>query len=347
MVDHSADISRALEVLGEAGAIASDRPPIKVIPTSNPIINDIVFACGGIPLGRIIELYAKESVGKSTFAYWLLAQAQAAGHTVALWDAEGAYVASYGASCGINNDTLILPRFFHGEEGLDQMKLLIATGAISLGVIDAMPALQPLLNVEQIAGERITMNKNLERAKMYTRFFNDMMGGFKIKPPGKNQRFVKDSGGREKRKIYETDTTLIFVNHAKTAIGVMYGDKIYTPGGDAINFASSLRIGMTHLKKKMTKGSEKKARELQYKLIKIKAVKNKLGIPFGETTIKMFPDGKIEPFDDRIEEDDEEFNEFPEEPEIEFEAEELSSEEKRAARRKARVLKRKTKTTEG
>lgn len=344
MVDHSADISRALEVLGDAGSVASDRPAIKVIPTSNPIINDIVFSCGGIPLGRIIELYAKESVGKSTFAYWLLAQAQAAGHTVALWDAEGAYVASYGATCGINNDTLILPQFFHGEEGLDQMKLLIATGAISLGVADAMPAFQPLLNVEQIAGEKITMNKNLERAKMYTRFFNDMMGGFKIKPPGKNQRFVKDSEGREKRKIYQTDSTLIFVNHAKTAIGVMYGDRTYTPGGDAINFASSLRLAMTHVKKKMTKGSEKKAKELQYKLIKIRSVKNKLGIPFGETIIKMFPDGRIEPFDDRVDEELEEPIEFPEEPEIE--EEELSSKEKKTAQRKARAARRKARANQ-
>lgn len=217
------DITRALKVLGGAGIRASEKRELYVIPTDIKAINDVVFGCGGIPLGRVIELYAKEMVGKSTFSYWLIGQVQKRGSNAALFDAEGAYLPEYGASCGIDNDRLILPEFAHGEEALDQMKMLIATDSVSLIVADAMPAFQPLLNVDQVIGERVTMNKNLERAKMYTRFFNDMMGGFRIKPPGKNQKWIEDGKGRIFRKLYDTGTCLVFINHSKDKIGVMYG----------------------------------------------------------------------------------------------------------------------------
>lgn len=286
-------IDRALDILGGSGIRASNSRELEVIETDNPTINNVVFACGGIPCGRIIELYAKESIGKSTFAYWLGGQVQKRDGTVALFDGEGAYMPSYGEGCGMDNNKLLLPEFSHGEEALGQIKLLIATGVVDLIIVDAMPSFQPLINLEQIAGEKVTMNKRLERAKMYTIFFNDLMGGFKIKKPGKNEKWVKDSKGREERKLYETDTTIIFVNHSKDKIGVMFGERTYTPCGEAINFASSLRIGMTKVGKK-TK-TVKGEKVLAYKKVKIRAVKNKVGIPFGEAIIRMYPDGRITP----------------------------------------------------
>ncbi len=292
-------IAAALEVLGDAGSLASQRRELEVIPTDIEPINDLIFACGGIPLGKIVELYSIQSVGKSTFAYWLAGQVQKRDGVVALADAEGAYVPSYGAGCGIDNDKLIMINFHHGEEGLDKIKMLIATGAADLIIADAMPAFQPLLNVDQVAGEKVTMNKNLERAKMYTRFFNDLMGGYRIKPPGKNQKFIKNQNGDEFTRIYETNTTLIFINHAKTKIGIVYGERTYTPGGDAINFASSIRIGLTQKSKSHSKHKVRGivVKALEFKLIRVSTPKNKLGIPFGETFIKMFPDGHIEPAD--------------------------------------------------
>jgi len=307
------DISRALNVLGGSAILGSETRDLRVIPTNIPDMNDEVFGVGGLPMGRVIELYAKESIGKSTLAYWLMGQVQKAEGVVALFDAEGAYRPDYGEGCGINNERLILPEFSHGEEALGQMKMLIATGAVDLIVADAMPAFQPLVALAQVAGAKVTMNIRLERAKMYTMFFNDMLGGFKIKPAGKNATWVKDVHGRIKRKLYQTNTTLIFINHSKDKVGVMFGERTYTPGGDAINFATALRIGMTKAGKKHKKVGGKKV--LNYKVVKVKAAKNKLAIPFGEALIRMYPDGRLEPAQtgdgyDKEEED------FPEEVEV-------------------------------
>lgn len=311
MVKHKGPIAAALEVLGKGGSLASQKRELEVIPTDIGPINDIIFACGGLPLGKVIELYSIQSVGKSTFAYWLAGQVQKRDGIVALADAEGAYVPSYGAGCGIDNEKLIMINFHHGEDGLDKIKMLIATGAADLIIADSMPAFQPLLNIDQIAGDKVTMNKNLERAKMYTRFFNDLMGGYRIKPPGKNQKFIKNQNGAEFTRIYETNTTVLFINHVKTKIGVVYGERTYTPGGDAINFASSIRISLTQKSKSQSKHKVKgiTVKSLNFKLIRISTPKNKLGIPFGETFIKMFPDGRIKPADPG-DWDEEELEEF-------------------------------------
>lgn len=304
------DIDRALDILGDSTIRGSESRELEIIETDIPSINNEVFGCGGIPLGRIIELYGNESVGKSTFAYWLIGQVQKREGNAALFDAEGTYMPSYGTGCGINNEKLILPGFSDGEQALGQMKLLIATGVVNLIVADPMPAFQPLINIEQIAGEKVSMHRRLERAKMFTIFFNDLMGGFKIKRPGKGEKWIKDAKGRIERKIYQTDTTLIFVNHAKQKIGIVFGEKIYTPGGAAINFASSLRLVMTQVRKKTKKIGGKF--QLEYKIIKIRTTKNKVGIPFGETLIEMYPDGRIIPHDNKDVEEFENDMEFEE-----------------------------------
>lgn len=286
------ELDKALSVLGGLAHLGSETPQVEVIPTDLDTINDVVFGCGGIPRGKVIELYAKESVGKSTFAYWLAGQVQKRGFSVALFDGEGAYVPNYGAGCGINNDILIMPEFYHGEQALGQIKMLLATGTIDLIIVDAMPSLQPLVNLEQVAGEKVTMKMRLERAAMYQIFFNDIMGGFKIKSIDKGAKFIKNADGDLKHKIYNTKTTIIFINHAKDKIGVMFGERTKTPCGEGINFASSLRLGMSYINRK-TKTVDKK-KVLDYKVIAIRAVKNKVAIPFGETRLKMFTDGHFE-----------------------------------------------------
>ena len=316
MVKEADPIMTALDVLGGAGIKASEKRPVDVIATDIATLNDIVFACGGIPTGKVIELYAKESVGKSTFAYWLIGQVQKRGGVAALWDAEGSYVPEYGAACGIDNEKLILPEFYHGEEALGQMKMVIATGAVDLLVGDAMPAFQPLALVEQVAGESKSMHQNLARAKMFTGFFNDLMGGFKIKPPGKNQKWIKNADGTDTHKLYDSNSTVIMINHAKDKVGVVYGERSYTPGGASINIASAIRLGMVHKKKDTTTKKVKgnKVTILNHKQVLVKAAKNKLGVPFGEAFIRMFPDGHIEP-DDGADWDTEELGEFGSETE--------------------------------
>ena len=248
----------------------------------------------GIPRGRIIELYAKPSVGKSTLAYWLMGQVQKRGGVSALFDAEGCYLRDYGEACGINNDELILPDFHLGEDALYKIKLLVASNSCDLIVIDSMPALQPGNMSEQTEAVSLKMNLRLERAKMFTIFFNDLMGGFQVKPQGKGSRFLKNKDGSTVHKIYDKKTAIIFINHAKDKIGVMFGERTYTPGGDAINFASSIRLGMSYMKKSKQKDERGQSK---WKVIRIKAPKNKLAPPLNEMDIKMHRDGRIEPLE--------------------------------------------------
>src|SRR5690348_7958735 len=99
-MEPTTQIDRALALLGGGARVASTKLPVEVIPTDYKEINDDLFGCGGIPRGKVIEIYSKPSVGKSTFSYWLMGQAQKRGGLVALLDAEGSYYPDYGAACG-------------------------------------------------------------------------------------------------------------------------------------------------------------------------------------------------------------------------------------------------------
>jgi recombination protein RecA len=293
------DITAALDILGGSGTLASKRRQLEFIPVDNEDFNNLILGCGGLPRGRIIELYAKTSVGKSTLAYWFIGQVQKRGGIGALFDAEGAYLPDYGASCGIDNDKLLLPEFGLGEDAIYKLKLLLASNTCDIIVIDSMPALQPLLSSQMLGAESLKMNQRLERAKMFTILFNDLMGGFQVKHPQKGKGLVQTEEGETVHKIYDKKTCLIFINHAKDKIGVMFGERTYTPGGDAINFASSIRIGMNYMKK-----SKKKDEGGQpiFKVIRVKAPKNKLAPPLCETDIKLYRDGRVEPLDEEKEE---------------------------------------------
>ena len=302
MVDSTSKaIEEALVLLGESGTLASERKKLEVIPTDIDDLNEEVLGCGGIPRGRIIELYSKPSVGKSTLAYWMIGQVQKQGGVGALFDAEGAYLRDYGEACGIDNSKLILPEFNLGEDALFKLKLLLASNTCDVIVVDSMPALQPGKISEQIDASSMKMNMRLERAKMYTIFFNDLMGGFQVKPPGKGTRFIKKGDGTTVHKIYETKTSLIFINHAKDKIGVMFGERTYTPGGDAINFASSIRIGLSYMKKSKQKGEDGQSK---WKIVRIRTPKNKLAPPLNEIDLKMFRTGAIEQLKTKEKNDD-------------------------------------------
>tara|TARA_R110000851_G_scaffold92770_2_gene202393 strand:- start:6949 stop:7908 length:960 start_codon:yes stop_codon:yes gene_type:complete len=297
------NIAAALDVLGGSGNLASESRKLDVIPTGIDGLNNLVLGCGGLPRGRIIEMYAKPSVGKSTLAYWMMGEVQKTGGVAALFDSEGAYLPAYGASLGIDNDRLILPEFGLGEDALYKLKLLIASNTCDIIVVDSMPALQPGGSSEQIEAVSLKMNQRLERAKMFTILFNDLMGGFKVKSPVKGRGFIKDPAtGNEVHKIYDKKTVLIFINHAKDKIGVMFGERTYTPGGDAINFASSIRLGMSYLKKSRQKNAEGQP---MFKIIRVKAPKNKLAPPLCEWDLKLHRDGRIESLEDETNDNDE------------------------------------------
>ena len=298
MVDGLQD---ALDILGKAGKIGSSKPELEVIPTDIPEFNEKILGCGGIPRGKIIEMYAKESVGKSTLAYWLLGQAQKAGGVAALFDAEGAYLPDYGAKCGINNDELILVDFDLGNDALFKIQLLLATNAVDLIVVDSMPALQPALVAEKTDASALKMNERLERAKMFTVFFNEIMGGYKIKSDEKGAKFITQIVDGKKTTIHKMSNKkagLIFINHAKDKIGVMFGQRTYTPGGDAINFASSIRLGMNYLKKSKKKDENDMP---IFKHVKVTAAKNKLAPHLMTMEMKLWRDGRVEALEDWVE----------------------------------------------
>ena len=165
-------ITAALDILGGSGTIASQQRKLETVPVELAGFNNRVLGCGGLPRGRIMELYAKPSIGKSTLAYWFMGQVQKQGGIAALFDAEGAYLPKYGASCGINNDKLILPEFGLGEDAIYKLKLLLASNTCDIIVVDSMPALQPALSSEMVGAESLKMNQRLERAKMFTILFN-------------------------------------------------------------------------------------------------------------------------------------------------------------------------------
>jgi len=201
------------------------------------------------------------------------------------------------------NDKLILPEFNLGEDALYKLKLLIASDACDIIVVDSMPALQPGGMSEQTEAVSLKMNQRLERAKMFTIFFNDLMGGFKVKSPIKGKGFIKDpTTGNDVHKIYNKKCTLIFINHAKDKIGVMFGERTYTPGGDAINFASSIRLGMSYMKK--SKKKDENGQPL-FKQVRVKAPKNKLAPPLCEYDLKLWRDGKVESLEEEKFDDEE------------------------------------------
>jgi recombination protein RecA len=136
---------------------------------------------------------------------------------------------------------------------------------------------------------------------MFTIFFNDLMGGFQVKPQAKGAKFIEDEKGSKVHKIYEKKTSLVFINHAKDKIGVMFGERTYTPGGDAINFASSIRLGMSYMKKSRQKGPDDQS---LWKVIRIKAPKNKLAPPLNVLDLKLFRTGAIEQLNTSEKDDD-------------------------------------------
>jgi len=297
--DSSKSISKALSLLGEKGLTANTYPEVEVIPTDIETLNHVVFGCGGIPRGRVIEIYAPPSVGKSTLCYWLIGQVQKRGGVCALWDAEGTYSQSYGESCGINNDELIMPDFDLGNDLLFQVKKLLASNVIDFMVVDAVPSLQPEMASESKEGKDHNMRERLERANMLSMFFSDITGGFTMRASKSSKKFIECSTtGDIVHKLRNKKTCLAFINHAKDKIGVMFGDPTTTPGGKGLHFASSIRIGMEESTKSKDKDDFGRP---SYRVSRVKAAKNKLAPPLGGCKIKMLREGGVKIFGDDVE----------------------------------------------
>jgi recombination protein RecA len=222
------------------------RVPVDVIPTGS-IALDVALGLGGLPRGRIIEVYGPESSGKTTVALHALANAQKAGGIAAFIDAEHALDPTYAQNLGVDTDALLVSQPDTGEQALEIADMLIRSGAIDVVVIDSVAALVPKAEIE---GEMGDSHVGLQARLM-------------------SQALRKITGA-----LSQTKTTAIFINQLREKVGVMFGSPETTSGGKALKFYASVRLDIRRIET-LKDGTESVGNRTR-----VKVVKNKLAPPF-------------------------------------------------------------------
>jgi recombination protein RecA len=248
------DLSRAIEQITKdhgKGAIMRLGDPgaaihVSSIPTG-ALSLDVALGIGGIPRGRVTEIFGPESAGKSTLAQHILAESQRLGGTAAYIDVEHALDPEYAAACGINVDELLISQPDTGEQALEICEALIRSGAIDLVVVDSVAALVPRAEIEGDMGDSL---------------------------PGLQARLMSQAMRKLVAAVARTNTALIFINQLREKIGVMFGSPETTPGGRALKFYSSVRIDIRRIE------SLKDGQTFIGNRVRCKVVKNKVAPPF-------------------------------------------------------------------
>lgn len=219
---------------------------VDVIPTGSLAL-DWALGVGGVPRGRVIEIFGPEGSGKTTLALHVLAEAQKRGGVGAFVDAEHAMDPDYAKKIGVNIEELLISQPSSGEEALEIVESLVRSGEVDVIVVDSVAALVPKA---EIAGE---------------------MGEFQI---GLQARMMSQCCRKLAAIVSKTKTSVIFVNQTRMKIGVRWGDPTTTPGGLALKFYSSVRLKLARIAK------IKQADEIVGSRIRAKVVKNKVAAPF-------------------------------------------------------------------
>ena len=219
---------------------------IEAIPTGS-IALDLALGVGGVPRGRIVEIFGSESSGKTTLAQHILAEAQRLGGTVAYIDAEHALDPAYARACGLNVDEMLISQPDTGEQALEIVDMLVRSGAIDAVVIDSVAALVPRAEIEGDMGDS---HVGLQARLM-------------------SQALRKLTSG-----ISRSNTVAIFINQLREKIGVMFGNPETTPGGRALKFYASVRLDLRRI------DQIKQGTEVIGGRHKVKVVKNKVAPPF-------------------------------------------------------------------
>ena len=227
--------------LGDEG-----RAPVEVIPTGS-IALDIALGIGGLPRGRVVEIYGPESSGKTTLALHAVANAQKAGGIAAFIDAEHALDPDYAKKLGVDTDALLVSQPDTGEQALEIMDMLIRSGAIDVVVVDSVAALVPKAEID---GEMGDSHVGLQARLM-------------------SQAMRKISGA-----LSGTGTTAIFINQLREKIGVFFGSPETTTGGKALKFYASIRLDIRRIE------TLKEGTEAVGNRTRVKVVKNKMAPPF-------------------------------------------------------------------
>ncbi len=221
---------------------------VEVIPTGSLSL-DIALGVGGVPRGRIVEIYGPESSGKTTVALHIIAEAQKAGGEAAFIDAEHALDPVYAKKLGVDIDNLIVSQPDTGEQALEITEALVRSGAIDVIVVDSVAALVPKAEID---GEMGDAHVGLQARLM-------------------SQALRKLAG-----VISKSRTTAIFINQLREKVGIMFGNPETTPGGRALKFYSSVRLDVRRIE------SIKQANEVVGNRTRVKVVKNKIAPPFRE-----------------------------------------------------------------
>lgn len=231
----------AIMRLGEAHQLNVD-----VVPTGSLSL-DIALGVGGIPRGRITEIYGPESSGKTTICQHIVAEAQKLGGTCAFIDMEHALDPSYASSCGVDVENLLISQPDMGEQALEITEALVRSGAVDVVVIDSVAALVPRAEIEGDMGDS---------------------------PMGMQARLMSQALRKLSGAIKQTNTAVVFTNQLRQKIGVMFGNPETTTGGMALKFYASVRMDVRRIQ------SIKLGSEIIGNRTRVRVVKNKVAAPF-------------------------------------------------------------------
>ncbi len=233
---------------GSIMRLGKNDTPVEIgtVPTGSLGL-DIALGIGGLPRGRVVEIYGPESSGKTTLTLQVIAEAQKLGGICAFIDAEHALDATYARKLGVSLDDLLISQPDTGEQALEIVDTLVRSGAIDVLVIDSVAALTPRAEIEGEMGDQL---------------------------PGLQARLMSQALRKLTGSISRSNTTVIFINQIRMKIGVMFGSPETTTGGNALKFYASVRLDIRRI------GSIKEREEVVGNQTRVKVVKNKLAPPF-------------------------------------------------------------------
>ncbi|MBI1747048.1 MAG: recombinase RecA [Acidobacteria bacterium] len=228
-----------------------DRPRVLDVPTisTGTLSVDAALGIGGVPRGRLIEIYGPESSGKTTLTLHIIAEAQKAGGTAAFIDVEHALDVEYSRRLGVNVDELLISQPDNGEQALEIADVLVRSGAVDIIVLDSVAALVPRVELEGEMGDQ---------------------------QPGLQARLMSQALRKLTGMVSKSNTCMVFTNQIREKIGVMFGSPETTPGGRALKFYASIRMDIRRI------ASLKDGETMIGNRTKVKVVKNKMAPPFRE-----------------------------------------------------------------